>query len=191
MDSLDSIQPNQIRLLYYLNPNHFYVYFPDKIKSHLSVRKKVLRTFDETFFFQFQSDLQNAIQDLHSLTPTNKHLPIAVKDNQALWHRAIALDSIISSQSKLSVYFLDIGQCDYVSIENIRSLPEEFYCKPAFAISCSLSNVSPLNSNDHTWKSSDPVHSEFNRLMVNTLNCQVRAKQDQLLYEIEIEIPSK
>ena len=70
----------------------------------------------------------------------------------------------------------------------MRLLPEEFECKPAFAIPCCLHNVFPLNG---TWKPTDQVHDEFNRLLISNVTCQVRAKHDQLDYDIEIEIPSK
>lgn len=96
-----------------------------------------------------------------------------------------------SSQLKLTVYFLDIGQYESVSVENIRSLSDEFYRKPAFAIPCSLSNLCPLDSNEQKWKSNDPVHSEFNRLMIHTTSCHVRVQHDHLLYDVAIDIPSK
>ena len=41
------------------------------------------------------------------------------------------------------------------------------------------------------WTSDDPVHDEINRLMTNNVTCKVCAKQDQICYDVEIEIPSK
>jgi hypothetical protein len=97
-----------------------------------------------------------------------------------------------SDPSKISVYFIDIGQREYISMNNIRSLPEEFQRKPAFAIPCCLYNVCPLNGNERSiWKPNDQVHDEFNRLMVNNVTCQVCAKQDQLYYDVQIDIPSE
>ena len=40
MEILDSTQPNQIRILYYISPSRFYVYLREKISSHMSVNKK-------------------------------------------------------------------------------------------------------------------------------------------------------
>jgi hypothetical protein len=94
--------------------------------------------------------------------------------------------------SKIFVYFIDIGQREYISVNNIRPLPEEFQCKPAFAIPCCLNNVYPLNGNKQLiWESNDQVHDEFNRLMVNNVTCQVYPKQDQLYYDVDIDIPSE
>jgi hypothetical protein len=99
---------------------------------------------------------------------------------------------INSDPSKLCVYFIDIGQREYIPINNIRPLPDEFQRKPAFAIACCLYNVCPLNGNEQLiWKSNDQVHDEFNRLMANNVTCRVRAKQDQLCYDVEIDIPSE
>jgi hypothetical protein len=93
---------------------------------------------------------------------------------------------------KVCVYFTDIGQKESISINSIRLLPEEFQRKPAFAIPCSLYNVNPFNGNDQTlWKSNDQIHDELSRLIVNNVTCQVRAKHDQICYDIEIDIPSK
>lgn len=89
------------------------------------------------------------------------------------------------------MFFLDLGHREYVPINNIRLLSEEFFYKPAFAIPCSLSNTFPLNSMDQTWKSNDPVHDEFNHLMINTQTCHVRKKHDQLYYDVEIDLVSK
>jgi len=94
--------------------------------------------------------------------------------------------------TKICVYFIDIGQREYIPINNIRPLPEEFQRKPTFAIPCRLYNVFPLNGNTQSiWNSDDQVHDEFNRLMVNNVTCQVRSKQDQLYYDVEIDIPSE
>ncbi len=102
------------------------------------------------------------------------------------------LKDINTDPSKICIYFTDIGQREYISIDKIRPLPEEFQRKPAFAIPCCLNNVSPLNGNERSiWESNDPVHDEFNRLMVNIISCQVCAKQDQLYYDVDIDIPSE
>ncbi len=97
-----------------------------------------------------------------------------------------------SDSTRICVYFIDIGQKENIPINNIRLLPEEFQCKPTFAIPCCLYNVYPLNGNNQTiWKSNDQVHDEFNRLMVNNVTCQVHSKYDQLCYDVEIDIPSE
>ena len=87
---------------------------------------------------------------------------------------------------------MDIGQRERIPVNRIRPLPEEFQYKPAFAIPCCLNQVCPSNGNDPTvWKAIDPVHDEFNRLMVNTVTCTMREKQDQSYYIVDIDIPSK
>jgi hypothetical protein len=94
--------------------------------------------------------------------------------------------------SDISVYFIDIGQREYISMKNIRPLPEEFRHKPAFAIPCRLYNIYSLNWNEQAiWKSNDPVHDEFNLLMANNVTCKVCAIEEQICYDVEIDIPSK
>lgn len=101
-------------------------------------------------------------------------------------------EDISPDQSKLGVYFTDIGQMEYISITNARTLPEEYQRKPAFAIPCCLHNAYPLNGNEQLiWTSNDPVHEEFNIIMIKDVQCQVYSKQIQLYYDIQIDIPSK
>lgn len=60
------------------------------------------------------------------------------------------------------------------------------------AIPCRLLNVFPIDSKDPSkWQSVDPVHDEFNRLMTNVVSCKANRKHDQIIYDIEIDIPSK
>ena len=93
---------------------------------------------------------------------------------------------------KVPIYFIDIGQRECISIDNLRPLPEEFQRKPAFAIPCCLNNICPLNGNEQSvWEPNDPVHDELNRLIVNNVTCQVCAKQEQLYYDVNIDIPSE
>ncbi|CAF1033127.1 unnamed protein product [Rotaria sordida] len=173
LEKLDCIQSNQIRLLYYICPSLFYVYLRENISSYIS----------------FQNDLQKVMQKHQSITTPIKYQPIAAQDNHAIWHRAVILD-FTSDLTKICVYFIDIGQREYVSMNNIRQLPEEFHHKSALAIPCRLYNVYPINGNDQSiWESNDQVHDEFNRLMVNNVSCKVHIKQDQIIYDIEIDIP--
>ncbi|CAF2066007.1 unnamed protein product, partial [Rotaria magnacalcarata] len=65
-----------------------------------------------------------------------------------------------------------------------------FRSKPAFAIPCCLYNVCPINGNEQSiWKLDDKVHDEFIRLMINTVDCKVCSRQDQICYHVEIDIP--
>lgn len=90
------------------------------------------------------------------------------------------------------MFLTDIGQRERISVDQIRLLPKGFEYNPAFAIPCCLNDVSPLNGTDASvWKAIDPIHEEFNRLMVNTVTCQVRDKQELLYYTVDIEISSK
>ena len=54
MEMLDSNQPNQIRILYYISPNRFYVYLRDKLNSHNSVRE-ILFVLAKVVFILFIS----------------------------------------------------------------------------------------------------------------------------------------
>ncbi|CAF1434332.1 unnamed protein product [Adineta ricciae] len=173
MEKLELNQSYQIRILYYISPSHFYVYLKEKFNAHTS----------------FQTDLQQAVHDLRTITPPAKDQMMAVQDNHAIWHRAIITDINLTS-SRICVFFTDIGQYEYTSIHNIRPLPEEFQRKPAFAIPCRLFNVCPMNFNEQSiWTSDDPVHDEITRLLTNNVTCKICAKYDQICYDIEIDIP--
>jgi hypothetical protein len=95
--------------------------------------------------------------------------------------------------SKINVYFIDIGQTDFIPINDIRPLPNEFLCEPALAIPCRLYNICPMNGNEQSmWKSNDEVHDEFKKLMANNATCTVvRSKPDETSYAIEINIHRK
>ena len=94
--------------------------------------------------------------------------------------------------SQITVYYIDIGQREYIPIKNIRPLPEEFRHKPAFAIPCRLYNICAINGNDQsTWKFNDQVHDEFNLLMANNVACKVCAIEERICYDVEIDISSK
>ena len=40
METLDSAQLHQIRMVYYISPSRFYVYLKEKFNSHTSVNKR-------------------------------------------------------------------------------------------------------------------------------------------------------
>ena len=55
-----------------------------------------------------------------------------------------------------------------------------------------VQNVCPINEHGQLiWKSDDPVHGEFNQLMFNNVTCKACVKQDEIGYDVEIDIPSK
>ncbi|CAF3412446.1 unnamed protein product [Rotaria socialis] len=172
-EKLDCNQPNQIRLLYYINPSHFYVYLRDNMNSYKALQK----------------DLQQAVQNSRPISSPTKYQPVAAQDNHTIWHRAVIMD-LNSNLMKIAVYYIDLGQRQYTSINSIRLLPEEFQFKPALAIPCRLYKVYPSNSNDQSqWQSDDRVHGEFNGRMVNNVTCTVIGNQDQVIYDVEIDIP--
>lgn len=120
------------------------------------------------------------------------HFWFVIKKYRSFLFSNFIFKDFTSDPSKFCVYFIDIGHRECIPINNIRILPEEFQLKPAFAIPCCLNNICPLNGNEQsTWRSNDPVHAEFNRLMINSVTCQVHGKQNQLYYDVQIEIPSK
>ncbi|CAF3635376.1 unnamed protein product [Rotaria sp. Silwood1] len=93
---------------------------------------------------------------------------------------------------KFRIYFIDIGQTEFISGNKFSQLPDEFLDEPALAIPCRLYNVCPINGNEQPiWKSDDKVYDELQRLMVNYISCTVRPKQDQGYYDVEIMIPGK
>lgn len=78
MENFDLIHPNAVRILYYLHPNRFYVYLPQKIQIHA----------------QFQMELQEAMKNYPSNVSTpsyQRYQPVVAQDNHAVWHRAMIL----------------------------------------------------------------------------------------------------
>lgn len=114
METLEPMQPNQIRLLYYINPSRFYVYLREKTAAHISVNLTILlRLKCAAFFHQFQNDLQVSIQKFGPISSPRRYQPIAAQDNRALWHRAIIL-GLNEDEKKLFsnfffVFFLKIS----------------------------------------------------------------------------------
>ncbi|CAF4415925.1 unnamed protein product [Rotaria socialis] len=166
----------EIQLLYYINPSHFYVYLREKIRSHN----------------QLQNKLQEVEKNLSPISSSVKYRAVAVEDNNAMWLRDVMLDFSYDLQ-KFRIYFIDIGQIEFIPQNKLRQLPDEFLNEPALAIPCRLYNIGPINGNEQPiWKPDDKVHDEFQKLMVNYITCQVvRPQQDQVYYDVEIIVPGK
>jgi len=97
-----------------------------------------------------------------------------------------------SDETKICVYFIDIGQSEYISIHNIRILPQEFQLIPAFAIPCRLGDVYPIDENKQLiFQSNDPVHNEFIRLTASNINCTPYKQHEQIYYDVKINIDGK
>ncbi|CAF2101598.1 unnamed protein product [Rotaria magnacalcarata] len=164
----------KIHLLYYINPSHFYVYLREKTRSHN----------------QLQNKLQEVGKNLSRISSSVKYQAVAVEDNNAMWLRGIILDFSYDLQ-KFRIYFIDIGQIEFIPKNKLRQLPDEFLNEPALAVPCRLYSIGPINGNEQPiWKPDDKVHDEFQRLMVNYITCQVvRLHQDQVYYDVEIIVP--
>jgi hypothetical protein len=64
--------------------------------------------------------------------------------------------------SKISVFLIDTGQTEFISINDIRLLPNEFLYQPALAIPCRLHNVCAIDTDEQsTWKLNDKIHHKF------------------------------
>jgi hypothetical protein len=84
MEKFDLINPNEVRILYYQNPSHFYVYLRQKINSHA----------------QFQVELQRAMENYQSVSTIpqyQRYQPVVAQDNHAIWHRAMILSKLFFS----------------------------------------------------------------------------------------------
>ncbi|CAF1167599.1 unnamed protein product, partial [Didymodactylos carnosus] len=180
MDILDKTYLHQVHILYYINPCQFYVYLPLKVHEYA----------------EFQIKLQEVMKNLQESFPQTSHVainqlyqPVVAQDNHRIWHRAIVIDAE-TSPTDICIYFVDVGQQQYVSRENIRPLPNDLSQQPAFAIPCRLFDICPLNGTDRSqWSLDDPLHEEFNQLMSHSANAKIRTVQDKICYEIDIEIP--
>ena len=80
-------------------------------------------------------------------------------DVDGCWYRAVILAAETEHPQKVSVYFIDYGNTDLVSIHNLRILPEKFAIFPQQAFIASLYNIKPIDSdaliitptNDDEW----------------------------------------
>ena len=70
------------------------------------------------------------------------------------WYRAEVIDK---EGSKINVLFVDYGNIEETSLENIRELKEEFITQPPFAIRCELNKVKPVEGD---WSEESGVFLE-------------------------------
>ncbi|KAK7099992.1 fap1 adhesin-like [Littorina saxatilis] len=92
---------------------------------------------------------------LHNLRPGS--MCAALCDADKTWYRAV-IQEVTGPEA--TVFFIDFGNNDTVSVGNVKELKEEFRSLPAQAVSCALSGVRPSSgqwSEDASAKFEDVV----------------------------------
>lgn len=126
----------------------------------------------------------NAVGD--ALDPVESCRPgqqvIALFSQDGTWYRAVVEGEGLE---KVSVFFMDYGNTEFVSMNDIRQCPDEFLDTPGFAKKC---NFRDINANGQVWTDSEKDHvmeilvnGEF---MVEVLDSD-RTSLDVRLYDME------
>ena len=84
-----------------------------------------------------------------SLSPSELVLAQCSADQQ--WCRAQVVTFDPAAADAADVIFVDRGNCDTVSLTNVRWLPKGFLTLPKQSITCSLSGVKPPAGEDTKW----------------------------------------
>ena len=79
-----------------------------------------------------------------------------------MWCRARVIDVKVSSvdghdseamRADIHVFYIDYGNCEWVSMENTRPLLPKFMILPGFAVRCRLAGVKPVVSQGNVRRS--------------------------------------
>ena len=135
-----------------------------------------------------QTELQHAMRDSPSSSSNvyQRYQSVAVQDHHRIWHRAV----LVAVEPRFRVYFVDTGEEG--DVDHLRPLPSEFLRPAAFAIPCRLYQIRSLDPrHPFTWQDTDRVHEEWKSLLTTGVRCRVCRVEEDVCYEVEIEIPSE
>ncbi|KAJ8306560.1 hypothetical protein KUTeg_017105 [Tegillarca granosa] len=92
----------------------------------------------------------DALDPIDSCSPGQK--VIALFSQDGTWYRAIVEGEGLE---KVSVFFMDFGNTEFVSMNDIRQCPVEFVNIPGLATKC---NFRDINANGQVWTDSEKEH---------------------------------
>ncbi|XP_070574044.1 uncharacterized protein [Ptychodera flava] len=114
------------------SPHLFYLQLKDKI--HLL--EELMKAINTTELDECNEDI-----DFHKGS-----FCLALFSNEKRWNRAVVTS--VTDNGCYDVFFVDYGDTDIVSKENIRPIPSRYLELPFQAIQCKLWNVCPANGNE-------------------------------------------
>jgi len=137
---------------------------------------------DAIEFDKFQREMNDFYNEIdgkeYFLTPKDIQLNLCVicadpksSENDKIWNRSQILD-FDSTDNTVNLFYVDLGTWDeYVPINRLRHLIENFHRHLVFSLTCRLAHISPLN--DHQEWPNDAIE-------------QFLAVIDQVIPEIEL-----
>jgi hypothetical protein len=137
---------------------------------------------DAIEFDKFQREMNDFYNEIdgkeYFLTPKDIQLNLCVicadpksSENDKIWNRSQILD-FDSTDNTVNLFYVDLGTWDeYVPINRLRHLIENFHRHLVFSLTCRLAHISPLN--DHQEWPNDAIE-------------QFLAVIDQAIPEIEL-----
>jgi len=140
---------------------------------------------DAIEFDKFQreiNDFYNEIDDKEYLvTPEQIHINLCVicadpksSDNDKIWNRSQILD-FDSTDNTVNLFYVDLGTwVEYVPINRLRHLIENFHRHLVFSLTCRLAHISPINTDKDNLTWQDDATDQFLAVI------------DQVLPEIEL-----
>ena len=142
-----------------VSPSEFYLNF--------ALDTEEVKNFDsfQQSFHDYYSARNEAEDDLSENLSVGVLCSARYKDGT--WNRGIIRDTRCTNndekKTKYLIQYIDYGNYQWVPIDNIRSLQEEFLSQPALTVCCSLSGVIPARAKK--WQQRKRTHLSSTMLM--------------------------
>ena len=148
-----------------------------------------MRNFDS-----FQQSLQEHYSSAEPEEDLSENLSVGIicsaKYADGTWNRGIVRHIQSNSNEKKTKYliqYIDYGNYQWVTIDSIRSLQEEFLSQPALTICCSLSGVVPGQNKKCRRKMMIAAGSENDLLAFDQKSKELFIHDDENVFESAIE----
>uniref|UniRef100_A0A087XCB0 Tudor domain containing 15 n=1 Tax=Poecilia formosa TaxID=48698 RepID=A0A087XCB0_POEFO len=115
---------SKVRVTAAVHPGLFYLQMADTAAELLQVSKKLAEICEDK------------TKGCSQRTPENLGVLCAVKGKDQRWHRGFV--QLLPANSQIRVFFIDYGFFETAKIENVHSLPPEFYSMQIMAFPCTL-----------------------------------------------------
>ncbi len=140
---------------------------------------------DAIEFDKFQREINDFYNEIdgkeYFLTPEQIHLNLCVicadpksSEKDKIWNRSQILD-FDSTDNTVNLFYVDLGTWDeYVPINRLRYLIDNFHRHLVFSLTCRLAHISPLNDHEENFIWPDDATEQFLAVI------------DQVIPEIEL-----
>ena len=168
-----------------VGPGEFYLNFASDSEE--------VRNFDS-----FQQSLQEHYSSAEPEEDLSENLSVGVlcsaKYADGTWNRGIVRQIQSNSNEKKTKYlvqYIDYGNYQWMTIDNIRSLQEEFLSQPALTICCSLSGIIPGRNKKSRRKTMIAAGSENDLLESDQTSEELFIHNDENVFESAQESKEK